>query len=211
MATPLREAQVVARASDSATETACEGATSTGTSDALQQCERPHASSPMAQRRMERQKRRDTAVEIAIRQRVHAMGLRFRVDRAPMPPLRRRADLVFSSVKLAVFIDGCFWHGCPEHGTWPRANADWWRAKIETNKQRDCDTNRRLAEAGWEVLRIWEHEDPDDSANRIASSFAAARAKSRQLADRRRDQRARILERSLVNRGSTSSHPIGED
>jgi DNA mismatch endonuclease (patch repair protein) len=76
---------------------------------------------------------------------------------------------VFPRLKVAVFVDGCFWHGCPVHGTWPKANSDWWRAKIEANRLRDSDTDRRLSEMGWRVVRIWEHEDPEQAALRIAA------------------------------------------
>lgn len=110
---------------------------------------------------------RDTSAEIPIRRRLHAMGLRYRVDYPVLHSPRRRADIAFTRAKVAVFIDGCFWHGCPEHGTWPKRNAEFWREKIETNKQRDRDTNERLAALGWDVLRIWEHESPDDAAERI--------------------------------------------
>ena len=81
--------------------------------------------------------------------------------------MRRRADLVFPGKRVAVFVDGCFWHACPEHASWPKANADWWREKILANQRRDRDTDRRLAEAGWHVIRIWEHESPAIAADRI--------------------------------------------
>jgi DNA mismatch endonuclease (patch repair protein) len=93
--------------------------------------------------------------------------LRFRVDAAPIPAVRRRADLVFSGAKVAVFVDGCFFHGCPEHATWPKHNAEFWREKIETNRRRDQDTDRRFADHGWAVVRVWEHEDPVLAADRI--------------------------------------------
>jgi DNA mismatch endonuclease (patch repair protein) len=96
------------------------------------------------------------------------MGLRYRVDLAPIVGLRRRADVVFTRAKVAVFVDGCFWHGCPVHATWPKANAEFWRTKIETNGTRDQDTNRRLIEAGWVVIRVWEHEKPEVAAKTIA-------------------------------------------
>lgn len=95
------------------------------------------------------------------------MGLRYRVDQAPITGLRRRADLVFRAARVAVFVDGCFWHGCPDHGTWPTANEEYWRPKLEANRRRDVDTNWRLAEAGWEVLRFWEHEEPDAAAAEV--------------------------------------------
>lgn len=97
------------------------------------------------------------------------MGMRYRVDCAPLKGLRRRADIVFGPARVAVYIDGCFWHGCPEHGR-PQtyANPKYWSAKIERNRARDDDTDRRLAEAGWAVLRAWEHEDPADVAARVS-------------------------------------------
>ena len=111
---------------------------------------------------------RDTAAEMAVRRELHRLGLRYRIDRQPIPSVRRRADIVFTAAHLAVFIDGCFWHGCPKHGTWPKANADFWREKIEANRRRDADTDQRLTEAGWRVLRAWEHENPARVARRVA-------------------------------------------
>lgn len=96
------------------------------------------------------------------------MGLRFRIHQRPLREIRREADIVFPSARVAVFVDGCFWHGCSTHGTWPRANAEWWREKIETNKARDRDTDSRLRAAGWETVRVWEHERPDEAAARVA-------------------------------------------
>jgi DNA mismatch endonuclease (patch repair protein) len=81
--------------------------------------------------------------------------------------MKSRADFVFQSAKVAVFVDGCFWHGCPQHATWPAANALWWRNKIEANRQRDCEATARLEAAGWYVMRIWEHE-ASDAADTVA-------------------------------------------
>ncbi len=131
----------------------------------------PPASSPAALRRMQTARQRDTRPELAVRSELHRRGLRFYVDRAPIRPLRRRADIVFPRRKIAVFIHGCFWHGCPEHGTWPRENAAWWRAKIERNKVRDHDTTRRLTAAGWTVVTAWEHESPTDVVDRVVRVF----------------------------------------
>jgi DNA mismatch endonuclease (patch repair protein) len=116
---------------------------------------------------MKRQRQRDTAPELALRSLLHRRGLRFRVN-YPIPGLRRRADLAFTKTRVAVFVDGCFWHGCPEHGTWPKENADWWRGKIEGNRERDRDTDRRLADAGWVSVRVWEHEDVRSAAQNVA-------------------------------------------
>jgi DNA mismatch endonuclease (patch repair protein) len=111
---------------------------------------------------------KDTPPELKIRKLLLAMGLRYRVDHSVLTKPRRKGDIVFQRLKVAIFVDGCFWHGCPIHGTWPKANAEFWRKKIETNRQRDLDTNRRLEKAGWKVIRIWEHENPREAAEMIA-------------------------------------------
>ena len=117
---------------------------------------------------------RDTGPELAVRRLVHAAGLRYRVSARPLPDLRRTADLVFTRRRIAVFIDGCFWHGCPEHHTRARTNADYWAEKVRANRERDADTDRRLARAGWTVLRIWEHEGADTAAQRIVAAVRGA-------------------------------------
>jgi DNA mismatch endonuclease (patch repair protein) len=124
---------------------------------------------------MARTGRRDTKPELLLRRLLHARGLRFRVDRAVLKDRRRRADIVFGPACVVVFVDGCFWHGCPEHATWPAANADYWREKIETNRARDRDTDRRLAASGWRVIRVWEHEDPVAAADLIEAAVRARR------------------------------------
>jgi DNA mismatch endonuclease (patch repair protein) len=128
----------------------------------------PTPSSPEAQRRMEATGSKDTRAELLVRSALHRMGFRFRVDTRPVAAIRRRADLVFPRARVAVFVDGCFWHGCPQHATWPKANAQFWEKKILTNQRRDADTNKRLAAEGWRVVRIWEHEDPTVAAERVA-------------------------------------------
>lgn len=120
-------------------------------------------------------RRRDTMPELALRSLLHRRGLRFWVDRAPLQGMRRRADLVFPRAKVAVFVDGCFWHGCPQHGTWPRHNAEFWRDKIKTNVRRDRDTDERLAEAGWSVVRAWEHEPVEDVTDRVEAVVRSRR------------------------------------
>ncbi len=102
-----------------------------------------------------------------LRRLLHAAGLRYRVDFPPIKGLRRRADIVFTRQKLAVFVDGCFWHSCPDHATQPTSNADWWRDKLERNRDRDRETDRLLSEEGWRVLRIWEHEDPHEAVDKV--------------------------------------------
>jgi DNA mismatch endonuclease (patch repair protein) len=116
---------------------------------------------------MQATRRRDTPAELALRSALHELGFRYRVDVSPVRGLRRRADLVFAAAKVAVFVDGCFWHGCVEHGTWPKTNAAWWRAKIEKNRERDRDTDSRLTSAGWRVVRIWAHEDVASGVDRV--------------------------------------------
>jgi len=103
---------------------------------------------------------RDTAPELALRRELYRRGLRYRVDASlPIPGLsRRRIDIAFLRQRVAVLVDGCFWHGCPVHGTTARTNSAYWTHKILTNRLRDVDTNARLAAAGWTVVRVWEHE-----------------------------------------------------
>ena len=118
---------------------------------------------------MRANRRRDTKPEVAIRSLLHRRGFRFRVDRmVQMDHGRARPDIVFSRARLAVFVDGCYWHNCPEHGELPRANREFWRTKFERNVARDRQQTEALTAEGWQVLRIWEHEDPEAAADRIA-------------------------------------------
>ena len=119
-------------------------------------------------------RRRDTRCELKLRRQLHAIGLRYRVDRAVLAGVRRRVDIVFSSAQVAVFVDGCFWHRCPEHSSSPKSNSAWWQAKLDANQARDADTNRRLSEAGWTVVHVWEHDDPAVAAARIAQLVRGA-------------------------------------
>ena len=138
------------------------------------------ASDPAVRRRMQVQARRDTSPELALRRELHRRGLRYRLHLPVVPGTRRRlVDVVFTSAKVAVFVDGCFWHGCVEHGRpLPRANPWYWPAKIERNVRRDLDTSGRLDDAGWKVLRVWEHEDPLAAADRVESSVRSRRSES---------------------------------
>ncbi|MGH3443713.1 MAG: very short patch repair endonuclease [Nitriliruptorales bacterium] len=126
------------------------------------------ASSAAIRRTMTSTRGRDTRPERAVRSAVHRLGLRYRVDHPPLPELRRRADMVFPRARVAVFVDGCSWHGCPEHGAVPATNRSYWSDKIARNRERDGDTDTRLLDAGWEPVRVWEHEDPERAAARIA-------------------------------------------
>lgn len=125
---------------------------------------------------MQGNKSRDTKPELALRRAVHALGLRYRVSMRPLPKVRRTADLVFTKAKVAVFMDGCFWHGCPEHHTKSATNAAYWADKVERNRERDAETDRLLREAGWSVIRVWEHEDPTEAAGRIAQRLHQRRS-----------------------------------
>lgn len=128
---------------------------------------------------MRRQASRDTAPELALRKELHRRGLRYRVHRRPIPELRREADVVFPGARVAVFVMGCFWHGCPQHATWPQNNAEWWQEKLERNRARDVETMARLRTAGWLPIVVWEHESPAAAAGRVAGHVR-----------RRRDPRA---------------------
>lgn len=129
-----------------------------------------HPSSPDVSVRMSRQANRDTGIELAVRQLLHASGYRYRIH-YPVPGMRRRKiDIAFTGARLAVLIDGCFWHGCPEHATSPKANAEWWRRKLDRNIERDKETNAQLLAEGWTVLRFWEHESPDAVMRQVAAA-----------------------------------------
>lgn len=118
-------------------------------------------------------RRRDNGPETAVRRRLHAMGLRYRVA-WPVPGQRRRTiDIAFTRAKVAVYIDGCFWHRCPIHGTVPRSNRSWWETKLAANRARDTSATAQLQQLGWTVLRFWEHESPDSVAERV---YAVVRA-----------------------------------
>lgn len=125
------------------------------------------ATSDHARKTMRANRGRDTGPEMVVRSAVHRMGLRYRVICRPEPALRRTADLVFQRARVAVFIDGCFWHSCPRHGSRPRANRDFWSEKLDRNIQRDAETTKILETAGWIVLRFWEHEPANEVAERI--------------------------------------------
>ncbi|WP_081902745.1 DNA mismatch endonuclease Vsr [Lentzea aerocolonigenes] len=136
------------------------------------------ASSAGVRASMRSNRSRDTKPELALRSAVHALGLRYRVAARPLPEIRRTADLVFTRAKVAVFLDGCFWHGCPEHHTKAATNAGFWADKVNTNRDRDRNTDKRLSEAGWQSIRIWEHQDPKQAALEIAAAVRVRRPAS---------------------------------
>lgn len=139
----------------------------------------PSASSEAVSRRMSIHPRRDTGPEMAIRRILHGSGERFRVC-VPVPGHPRRTiDIAFTRVHLAVFVDGCFWHGCPEHGQVPAANREWWTVKLDRNRERDSETTGALIAAGWSVLRFWEHDAAEDAARGIRDRLRVLRGLDR--------------------------------
>ena len=133
----------------------------------------PWPTSAAASAVMRGNRRRDTRPERALRSALHARGLRFRVDLPLRLPEGRpvRPDVVFTRHRVAVFVDGCFWHGCPAHGNTPRANADYWVAKIERNRARDRRVDAGLLQVGWSSLRVWEHEPVDRALERVVGAL----------------------------------------
>jgi DNA mismatch endonuclease (patch repair protein) len=118
---------------------------------------------------MQANRSRDTSVEVAVRRAVHARGLRYKKHRRPLPGVRCEPDIVFPAQKIAVFVDGCWWHGCPQHWSPPKANREWWTHKIDITMRRDRLNDAAFRAAGWTVVRIWEHEEPISAAERIDS------------------------------------------
>lgn len=116
---------------------------------------------------MRRVRQKNTDAEMAIRRELYRNGLRYRVDYKVSDRPRRVADIAFPGLRVAVFVDGCFWHGCPLHASWPKENSEYWREKIQANRARDIDTNERLEARDWEVIRIWSHENPENAARTI--------------------------------------------
>jgi DNA mismatch endonuclease (patch repair protein) len=133
------------------------------------------ATSTATRKSMQSNRGRNSTPELALRSLLHRRGLRFFAHRRPVPGLRCEADIVFPRARVAVFVDGCFWHCCPDHGTWPVSNGEWWRAKLGRNAERDHRNNVQLAEAGWTVVRVWEHERPERAAELVAQAVQACR------------------------------------
>jgi len=117
----------------------------------------------------------DTDPELRLRRVLHSQGLRYRANRRPLAALRCRPDIVFGPARVAVFVDGCFWHGCPAHASWPKSNGEWWRQKIQRTRDRDAETTRELLASGWLVMRVWEHEDPVAAADTVERVLAERR------------------------------------
>lgn len=135
------------------------------------------ASSPSRRRIMQANRSRDTTPELALRRLLHAQGFRYRVAASPLKGVRRTADLVFGPARVAVFVDGCFWHRCPDHGTLPKTNSNYWKPKFERNVERDRETDALLAASGWISVRVWEHEDPKRAADRVVRILESRREK----------------------------------
>jgi DNA mismatch endonuclease (patch repair protein) len=146
----------------------------------------PPASSAFVLQRMRTQRRWDTSPELVLRRLLWACGVRYRVNAKPLPTFRRRADLVLTRPRIAVFVDGCFWHACPLHATWPKTNAAWWRAKLRRTTLRDRDTDATLVASGWRVLRFWEHDDPIQAASSVQRLVSLSpRPRGRRFGSRR--------------------------
>lgn len=127
----------------------------------------PKPASAGVTRSMRANRGRDTKPELALRRILHSQGMRYRVDYALIPGFRRRGDIVFTRLRIAVFVDGCFWLGCPEHATIPKTNTDYWIPKLRRNIDRDRDTDAVLVSHGWSVIRVWEHVTPEEAASRV--------------------------------------------
>lgn len=137
----------------------------------------PPASSTAAKKRMQANRRRDTKPERLLRSILHTRGRRYRIDY----PIRTahgvrpiRPDIVFTQARLVVFIDGCFWHSCPQHSSQPKANSSYWEAKLDENIRRDQRNTEALESAEWRVLRIWTHTAPDDAADLVDGALKDA-------------------------------------
>lgn len=140
----------------------------------------PPASSETARATMRANRSADTAPELSLRSELHRRGLRFRKNlRIPVEGGSTRPDIVFTRARIAVFVDGCFWHSCPEHGALPQANRDFWSAKFERNVQRDRANDAALSEAGWLVLRFFEHVPAADAALAVQRAVTARRREVR--------------------------------
>lgn len=133
------------------------------------------ASSLRVSEQMSRLPRKDTTPEMALRRLLFASGLRYRVHERVQGMPRRTVDISFPRARVAVFVDGCFWHGCPDHGMTPKANRDWWSRKLDGNRRRDAETSAHLSALGWVVLRFWSHEEPDAMAESVKASVLSRR------------------------------------
>ena len=136
---------------------------------------KPLPPSESTRKRMVHTRRRDTPLEVALRRKLWLAGLRYRIDAPMLRELRRRGDIVFSRARVAVHVDGCFWHGCPQHATFPKYNGRWWSEKLQQNRERDRDTDAALEANGWISVRVWGHERDIDSIARAIESIVRRR------------------------------------
>jgi DNA mismatch endonuclease (patch repair protein) len=135
----------------------------------------PAASSPGRSANMRAIRRTDTKPELALRRALHRLGYRFRKDhRLDLPGRRVRPDIAFTARKVAVFVDGCFWHACPEHGSKPAVNQGYWNPKLLRNVERDQAADAALAGAGWQVVRLWEHVPLDDAVTAVVTALGGS-------------------------------------
>ncbi|MEZ0350693.1 very short patch repair endonuclease [Mycobacterium sp. pR1184] len=144
--------------------------------------------SESVRRQMSAMPTRDTGTEMALRRELHGRGLRFRVQVRTLPG---RPDVAFTRARIAVFVDGCFWHRCPSHGTAPKNNAEWWAAKLEANVTRDKEKDEKLRCLGWLPVHIWEHEDPAEAAETIHKLWLARVQTPKEAADWAANARSR--------------------
>jgi len=133
---------------------------------------RPTPSSEQVSQQIKRMPRKDSVPEVRLRRELHSRGLRFRVNLRGLPGT---PDIAFTRAKIAVFVDGCFWHRCPEHGVLPKANRDWWREKLDRNVERDRRKDGELEELGWLSIHVWEHDDPSTVADGIEQAWRVER------------------------------------
>jgi DNA mismatch endonuclease (patch repair protein) len=159
------------------------------------------ASSPAIRKSMQANRPRDTLLEVAFRSALHQAGFRFRKHVRPLPGLRCEPDVIFPRFRLAIFVDGCWWHSCPEHGMLPREHGAWWAEKLQRTKDRDRRNDRALRSAGWTVLRVWEHESLQEAVYRVRSTLDQLR-KREGARDGRNEVAAGVRSRSDVARGS---------
>ena len=122
------------------------------------------SSSKEVSERMKRMPTKDSKPELRLRKAIYGLGFRYRLHRKDLPG---KPDIAFGPAKVAVFVDGCFWHNCPEHGTIPKNNREWWLEKFQRNRERDTLKDEQLKEMGWLPVHVWEHEDPDTAARNI--------------------------------------------
>ncbi|MEV0726352.1 very short patch repair endonuclease [Micromonospora purpureochromogenes] len=139
--------------------------------------EQSWASSAATRRAMQGNRSRDTTPEMAVRRALHGKGLRYRVCTTALPGLRRKIDIVFRPARVAVEVYGCFWHGCPQHHRQPTANHQYWVEKVTKNINRDLQTRQQLEQAGWLLIVVWEHDNPEEAACQVAEAVQARRGR----------------------------------